>query len=115
MSAGAAERPAKRVRLEADKRRDALEQVQDKYHDIDFTRFQKVVDPGEADPGAAGHFVLVRPAEQALVLACPCSLLAHLCAVSPASECRTEVGENPQIRRLGQRRRAARVIPREHW
>ena len=67
MSAGAAERPAKRVRLEADKRRDALEQVQDKYHDIDFTRFQKVVDPGEADPGAAGHFVLVRPTEQALV------------------------------------------------
>ena len=35
------ERPAKRARLEADKRRDALAKVQDKYADIDFTRFQK--------------------------------------------------------------------------
>ena len=34
------ERPAKRARLEADKRRAALAKVQDKYADIDFTRFQ---------------------------------------------------------------------------
>ena len=37
------ERPAKRARLEADKRLDLCAKVQDKYADIDFTRFQKVV------------------------------------------------------------------------
>ena len=44
MSAAGAGRPAKRARLGADKRRDALAEVEDKYADIDFTRFQKVVD-----------------------------------------------------------------------
>ena len=51
MSAAGAGRPAKRARLEADKRRDALAEVEDKYADIDFTRFQKVVD---IDTGADG-------------------------------------------------------------
>ena len=37
MSAAGAGRPAKRARLEADKRRDALAEVEDKYADIDFT------------------------------------------------------------------------------
>ena len=69
MSAAGAGRPAKRARLEADKRRDALAEVEDKYADIDFTRFQKVVDidtdaDGEATPL---RFVLVRPVETALV------------------------------------------------
>ena len=69
MSAAGAGRPAKRARLEADKRRDALAEVEDKYADIDFTRFQKVVDidtdaDGEATPP---RFVLVRPVETALV------------------------------------------------
>ena len=69
MSAARAGRPAKRARLEADKRRDALAEVEDKYADIDFTRFQKVVD---TDTDAAGEatplrFVLVRPVETALV------------------------------------------------
>ena len=41
------ERPAKRARLEADKRRDVLAKVQDQYADIDFTRFQKAVDADE--------------------------------------------------------------------
>ena len=67
MSAAGAGRPAKRARLEADKRRDALAEVEDKYADIDFTRFQKVVD---IDTGADGEatpprFVLVRPVETA--------------------------------------------------
>ena len=53
MQTGASGRPAKRARLEADKRRDVLAKVQDQYADIDFTRFQKVVDAdaaGEATP-----------------------------------------------------------------
>ena len=69
MSAAGAGRPAKRARLEADKRRDALAEVEDKYADIDFTRFQKVVGidtdaDGEATPL---RFVLVRPVGTALV------------------------------------------------
>ena len=42
MSAAGAGRPAKRARLGADKCRDALAEGEDKYADIDFTRFQKV-------------------------------------------------------------------------
>ena len=69
MSAAGAGRPAKRARLEADKRRDALAEVEDKYADIDSTRFQKVVDidtdaGGEATPP---RFVLVRPVGTASV------------------------------------------------
>ena len=60
-------RPAKRARLEADKRRDALAKVQDKYADIDFTRFQKVVDADAASEATPHRFVLVRPVETALV------------------------------------------------
>ena len=49
-----AERPAaKRPRLEADRRRDVLRVVGNKFADIDFTRFQNVVDAdgaGEATP-----------------------------------------------------------------
>ena len=36
-------RNPKRPRVEADKRRDALLHVQDKYADIDFTKYQKLV------------------------------------------------------------------------
>ena len=61
------ERPAKRARLEADKRRDALAKVQDQYADIDFTRFQKAMDAGETGEATPHRFVLVRPAETALV------------------------------------------------
>ena len=61
------ERPAKRARLEADKRRDALAKVQDQYADIDFTRFQKVVDAGATGEATPHRFVLVRPAGTALV------------------------------------------------
>ena len=61
------ERPAKRARLEADKRRDALAKVQDKYADIDFTRFQKVVAADAAGEATPHRFVLVRPVETALV------------------------------------------------
>ena len=56
------ERPAKRARLEADKRRAALAKVQDKYADIDFTRFQKVVAADAAGEATPHRFVLVRPA-----------------------------------------------------
>ena len=63
MSAAGAGRPAKRARLEADKRRDALAEVEDKYADIDFTRFQKVVD---IDTDADGEATPLR-----FVLACP--------------------------------------------
>ena len=45
-------RNPKRPRVEADKRRDALLHVQDKYADIDFTKYQKLVGPGDAG-GAA--------------------------------------------------------------
>ena len=61
------ERPAKRARLEADKRRAALAKVQDKYADIDFTRFQKVVAADAAGEATPHRFVLVRPVETALV------------------------------------------------
>ena len=61
------ERPAKRARLEADKRRAALAKVQDKYADIDFTRFQKVVDADATGEATPHRFVLVRPVETALV------------------------------------------------
>ena len=60
-------RPAKRARLEADKRRAALAKVQDKYADIDFTRFQKVVAADAAGEATPHRFVLVRPVETALV------------------------------------------------
>ena len=55
------ERPAKRARLEADKRRDALAKVQDKYADIDFTRFQKVVAADAAGEATPHRFVLGAP------------------------------------------------------
>ena len=83
MSAAGAGRPAKRARLEADKRRDALAEVEDKYADIDFTRFQKVVDidtdaDGEATPGAPVHHEAAAPALHRAIwlhspvqLACP--------------------------------------------
>ena len=61
------ERPAKRARLEADKRRDVLAKVQDQYADIDFTRFQKAVDADETGEATPYRFVLVRPTETALV------------------------------------------------
>ena len=61
------ERPAKRARLEADKRRDVLAKVQDQYADIDFTRFQKAVDADGTGAATPHRFVLVRPAETALV------------------------------------------------
>ena len=61
------ERPAKRARLGADKRRAALAKVQDKYADIDFTRFQKVVAADAAGEATPHRFVLVRPVETALV------------------------------------------------
>ena len=60
-------RPAKRARLEADKRLDLCAKVQDKYADIDFTRFQKVVDADAASEATPHRFVLVRPVETALV------------------------------------------------
>ena len=59
------ERPAKRARLEADKRRDVLAKVQDQYADIDFTRFQKAVDADETGEATPYRFVLVRPTETA--------------------------------------------------
>ena len=66
MQTGASGRPAKRARLEADKRRDALAKVEDKYADIDFTRFHRVED--ESSGGATPpRFMLVRPTEAALV------------------------------------------------
>ena len=66
MQTGASGRPAKRARLEADKRSDALAKVEDKYADIDFTRFHRVED--ESSGGATPpRFMLVRPAEAALV------------------------------------------------
>ena len=66
MQTGASGRPAKRARLEADKRRDALAKVEDKYFDIDFTRFHRVED--ESSGGATPpRFMLVRPTEAALV------------------------------------------------
>ena len=66
MQTGASGRPAKRARLEADRRRDALAKVEDKYADIDFTRFHRVED--ESSGGATPpRFVLVRPTETALV------------------------------------------------
>jgi hypothetical protein len=39
---GAATRTVKRARLEADKRRDVAEKVQDKFYDIDYTKYQKI-------------------------------------------------------------------------
>ena len=64
MQTGASGRPAKRARLEADKRRDALAKVEDKYADIDFTRFHRVED--ESSGGATPpRFMLVRPTEAA--------------------------------------------------
>ena len=77
-------RNPKRPRVEADKRRDALLHVQDKYADIDFTKYQKQVDAGDAGgatdgsggggDGSAGgggatppRFVAVRPVATALV------------------------------------------------
>ena len=66
MQTGAPGRPAKRARLEADKRRDALAKVEDKYADMDFTRFHRVED--ESSGGATPpRFMLVRPTEAALV------------------------------------------------
>ena len=35
-------RTVKRARLEADKRRDVAEKVQDKFYDIDYTKYQKI-------------------------------------------------------------------------
>ena len=77
MQTGASGRPAKRARLEADKRRDALAKVEDKYADIDFTRFHRVED--ESSGGATPpRFMLVRPTEAALV-----KDLSRLAAVVP--------------------------------
>ena len=47
-------RNPKRPRVEADKRRDALLHVQDKYADIDFTKYQKQVDAGDAGGATDG-------------------------------------------------------------
>ena len=70
-------RNPKRPRVEADKRRDALLHVQDKYADIDFTKYQKLVGAGAAcvaTDGSVGgggatppRFVTVRPVATALV------------------------------------------------
>ena len=69
------ERPQKRPKVEADRRRENLEKVSDKYADIDFTRFQKVEDNAD-DAGGAGaegagatstRFVTMRPGAAALV------------------------------------------------
>ena len=77
-------RNPKRPRVEADKRRDALLHVQDKYADIDFTKYQKLVgagDAGGATDGSVGggdssdggggatppRFAEVRPVATALV------------------------------------------------
>ena len=54
-------RTVKRARLEADKRRDVLEKVQDKYADIDYTKYQKMC------TGTSVHFAHVRPRPSAVV------------------------------------------------
>ena len=58
---GAATRTVKRARLEADKRRSVLEKVQDKYADIDYTKYQKMC------TGTSVHFAHVRPGPSAVV------------------------------------------------
>ena len=59
-------RPAKRQRLEADRRRDMLRGVQNKFADIDFTRYQFLPEAGTAGPGR-GRIVPVKPVPTALV------------------------------------------------
>mgnify|MGYP003344958425 CR=1 FL=1 len=59
-------RPAKRQRLEADRRRDMLRGVQNKFADIDFTRYQYLPEAGTAGPGR-GRIVAVKPVPTALV------------------------------------------------
>ena len=66
-------RRAKRPRLEADRRRDMLEGVENKFADIDFTRYQYLA-AGAAEAGAAGagtagagRFVPVVPVPTAVV------------------------------------------------
>ena len=62
-----AERPAaKRPRLEADRRRDVLRVVGNKFADIDFTRYQYLPEAGTAGPGR-GRIVPVKPVPTALV------------------------------------------------
>ena len=62
-----AERPAaKRPRLEADRRRDVLRVVGNKFADIDFTRYQYLPEAGTAGPGR-GRIVAVKPVPTALV------------------------------------------------
>ena len=59
---GAATRTVKRARLEADKRRGVLEKVQDKYADIDYTKYQKM-----GTGTTSVHFAHVRPGPSAVV------------------------------------------------
>ena len=66
-------RRAKRPRLEADRRRDMLKGVENKFADIDFTRYQYLA-AGAAEAGAAeagtaeaGRFVPVVPVPTAVV------------------------------------------------
>ena len=66
-------RRAKRPRLEADRRRDMLEGVENKFANIDFTRYQYLA-AGDAEAGAAeagtaeaGRFVPVVPVPTAVV------------------------------------------------
>ena len=59
-------RPAKRQRLEADRRRDVLRVVGNQFADIDFTRYQYLPEAGTAGPGR-GRIVPVKPVPTALV------------------------------------------------
>ena len=60
---GAATRTVKRARLEADKRRSVLEKVQDKYADIDYTKYQK----RGTGTSTSVQFAHVRPDPSAVV------------------------------------------------
>ena len=64
-------RPAKRSRLEADRRRDMLQRVANKFADIDFTKYQylhaRTTDAAETARSGRGRIVPVKPVPTALV------------------------------------------------
>ena len=64
-------RPAKRSRLEADRRRDMFQRVANKFADIDFTKYQylhaRTTDAAETAGSGRGRIVPVKPVPTALV------------------------------------------------